>query len=125
MKKVSVATKLSFNEKEGKVRFTHMCTKYLRFFVSKWHSLCSLPFQGVKMSRFSGPTLLMALEMDLPESGSYFCSCWLAWGQVLRFGEGKRILALQYGVMVQFLPRRLLRRSRLHGKKSSTGYKCC
>jgi hypothetical protein len=36
-----------------------------RLFWPKWHWLRSLPFQGHKKSRFSGPPLPMALVMDL------------------------------------------------------------
>jgi hypothetical protein len=34
----------------------------------KWHSLCSLSFEGPKKSRFSASTLPMALKMDFPAS---------------------------------------------------------
>ncbi len=34
----------------------HNDIDYSNFFEPKWYLLCSLPFQGPKMSRFSGPT---------------------------------------------------------------------
>jgi hypothetical protein len=43
---------------------------YLDFFGPKWHSLFSIPYQGSKKFQLSGPTLPMALEMDLPQSKS-------------------------------------------------------
>jgi hypothetical protein len=39
-------------------------TETLDFFVPKWHSLRSLPFQGPKSLDFHGPPLPMALEID-------------------------------------------------------------
>jgi hypothetical protein len=95
MKKVSAATKLSFNEKEGKVRFTHMCIIYLRLFCVKLHSLLSFPFQGVKKSRLSGP-----IPSNGPRNGICLhhgvISAHVGWlgggeGHLLTFGEGKRI----------------------------------
>ncbi len=37
----------------------------------KWHSLCSLPFQGPKSLDFQGPPLSIVLGMDLPASKSF------------------------------------------------------
>jgi hypothetical protein len=42
----------------------------LDFFWPKWHSLRLLLFQNPNKSDFQGPSLSMALEMDLPESNS-------------------------------------------------------
>ncbi len=97
MKKVSAATKLSFDEKEVKV-LVYPCVLYRYvFFGPKWHSLCTLLFQGVKKSRFSGPTpsngprngFGRIRELFLPMlagwgEGAVFCCfsglSWLKWG---------------------------------------------
>ncbi len=43
----------------------------LDFFGPKWHSLRWLPFQGPKKSRFLGPPLPMALEIDSAQTQTF------------------------------------------------------
>jgi hypothetical protein len=117
MKKISALTKLSFNEKEGKVRFTHMCTIYLRLF------LCQIALASlVAISGRKKVSTFRAHPFQWPSKGIYphqgVISAHVGWlgggGQGLRFGEDKRIFAVLSGLMGQFfLSRRSLRSSRL------------